>query len=1168
MPDFDQRQDNWRSPGSGNWSYCGPLAVANCLWWFDSKMEPHPVPPRAVNDNYPLVQSYSPGQWDDHDPRNVTRLVEDLAYRMDTDGQRTGGTWEGTYDTDMYDAILRYLADKGLADAYEVTRVQKPTFEWVAAEVERCEDVILLLGFWTREQSGWERAGGHFVTTAGVDPVRRLIAFSNPIKDSAESGWSGRVLDGTLISHAPVPGHGHEVHNDAGNVSHDIYHAASTDSPGGTWGPADYVESYSVIENFFGQNWPQGLPERYRPQGDAQAYALSEIQTEVESAIAISPREQPPVDFPPHDKPYAEEEIEIYPYPIQPGVPTKLCVTIVNSSNQPQTVEVEFALAAFGIGLDFTPIPAAGNPRYVTVPANGSTKVCIVWMPTVSDAGHRCIQVTIRQPGFDDLRSQKNLDIVEPLRPGHFDRLVFPVSNPLSQVVDIEMRVFNNCPGWTVYAEPAVLYGMGFGEMREVVLHVQPPGNATLGSWCWIDVEAWAMVEPVPILLGGIRKVDHPPIEPRHPEDPPYAQREIEIDPYPLEVGRRTQVCATLYNPSPYDHTVTVEFSMADFGIGLGFTPIAHPNNPQTVTIPAHGSRKVCISFVPVHPGHMCVQIRISKPGYKDVFSQRNLDVVEPLRPGSTDTLEFPIGNPLGHTADIDIQVHTNCQGWTVTADPSRLENVRPGEIRTVLMRFTPDYGVTLGTECTVDIEAWADGVLIGGVRKVDRPPVPHPPHGRPYDEREIEVRPFPLEVGVLTEICAILDNKGSWPQTVDVEFSMANFTIGVPFQPIAAPGNPRTVTLPPHTTVKTCLYWTPMTPGHKCFQIRISQQGYADIISQKNLDVGEHLRPGQEDQLLITVGNPRSYTADIQVVVHTECPGWQAWAEPDVLRDVPPGATRDVTLRVIPPVAGATLGSGCYIDVESYINGELIGGIRKVDLPPVHPPVGEPPYAEREITIHPDPPAVGQPAQICAELHNFAAVDQTVDLTLYAADFGAGILFTEVGHLAGVVIPAHSTIQRCLTWMPPPGSTHRCLQIRIQQRGYEDIISQRNIDLERAPERGEEAFEREFKVGNPTGEVKKVEVDLKTIGLPPDWGVSVGWNEATLGPGEVMTNSVSLEPPPGAGGVGGSWPGDGHMLAVEVFIGGELVGGIQIEFEMGEHKVYLPIILKLVSGF
>ena len=36
LPDFDQRQDaSWRTNFS--WSFCGPAALADILWWFDSK---------------------------------------------------------------------------------------------------------------------------------------------------------------------------------------------------------------------------------------------------------------------------------------------------------------------------------------------------------------------------------------------------------------------------------------------------------------------------------------------------------------------------------------------------------------------------------------------------------------------------------------------------------------------------------------------------------------------------------------------------------------------------------------------------------------------------------------------------------------------------------------------------------------------------------------------------------------------------------------------------------------------------------------------------------------------------------------------------------------------------------------------------------------------------
>ena len=92
MPDFDQKQYGWDKNPQGqstNSYYCGPVSVANSLWWFDSKFETNPVPPPTINDTYPLVQSYAvnPFAWDDHDPRNVQPFVNVLAGLMGTDGR-------------------------------------------------------------------------------------------------------------------------------------------------------------------------------------------------------------------------------------------------------------------------------------------------------------------------------------------------------------------------------------------------------------------------------------------------------------------------------------------------------------------------------------------------------------------------------------------------------------------------------------------------------------------------------------------------------------------------------------------------------------------------------------------------------------------------------------------------------------------------------------------------------------------------------------------------------------------------------------------------------------------------------------------------------------------------------------------------------------------------
>jgi uncharacterized repeat protein (TIGR01451 family) len=305
VPDFDQKQDGWTNPPftpvpPAKWTYCGPVAAANSLWWFDSKFEPNPVAPTTpgINDGYPLVQSYdATGGWDDHDPSNVefgggsTEFVDDLAWYFDTDGQRTGTMHTGTIITDVYRGLEAYIQNKALRQGYVITMTKSPDFWWVAEEVEHSEDVILLLGLWERiGLDEWHRVGGHYVTTPGVDKQGGFIAFSDPYYDGAEYAWPyaypagtptvmGRVADGWLIPHPPYHLHPSIVHNDAGNISHDIYYVGPTDSPGGVWGPWEYIEGgfLSPEFNFLGQN------------GESDPYGGGYVQAEVDWAVAVSP---------------------------------------------------------------------------------------------------------------------------------------------------------------------------------------------------------------------------------------------------------------------------------------------------------------------------------------------------------------------------------------------------------------------------------------------------------------------------------------------------------------------------------------------------------------------------------------------------------------------------------------------------------------------------------------------------------------------------------------------------------------------------------------------------------------------------------------------------------------------------------------------------------------
>ncbi len=306
MPDFDQRQAYtymWFDY-MGQWSHCGPVAVANSLWWLDSQFEPNTTPPPTAIDNYPLVQAYGGPPWDDHDPKNVPPLVEHLAWLMDTDGRRTFTPFKsGTDVFDMQAGITHYLSWSGVnplgdvdgdgivtaldesivinamgtmpghpswdlrADIYpatityppmtdnqittnDLTLVQsnmglegqfyehtelKPDWGLIVEEVERCQDVVLLIAAWSGDYRYDETA--HFVTVAGLNASTLEIVLSDPILDNAEAGGYGDV---------PVP-HVHPAeppyitHNNASLVSHDAYHVTlDYPCPGGPLTIMDY----------------------------------------------------------------------------------------------------------------------------------------------------------------------------------------------------------------------------------------------------------------------------------------------------------------------------------------------------------------------------------------------------------------------------------------------------------------------------------------------------------------------------------------------------------------------------------------------------------------------------------------------------------------------------------------------------------------------------------------------------------------------------------------------------------------------------------------------------------------------------------------------------------------------------------------------------------------
>ena len=279
VPDFDQKQGDWNAPGQPElWTHCGPVAIADALWWLDSRYEPDSTEPPAVEDGHGLVISLD--GWDDHDAQNTVPLVNELAYRLDTNGARTGGDHLGTDVSLLAPALEAYLADQGVQDDYGVTMVVSPAFDQLLAWVRRGDGIILLLGLWEDQGDRWVYLGSRYVAVAGAEPQNRFVAISDPFLDAFESG---RVELGRSPSSHAYP-HAGNIHNNARFVSQDAYPAVAAQGPGGVWALGSYARSYEEVEGSVGQNRVAGFDvyESY--------YLGGQIATKADFAVVLSHR--------------------------------------------------------------------------------------------------------------------------------------------------------------------------------------------------------------------------------------------------------------------------------------------------------------------------------------------------------------------------------------------------------------------------------------------------------------------------------------------------------------------------------------------------------------------------------------------------------------------------------------------------------------------------------------------------------------------------------------------------------------------------------------------------------------------------------------------------------------------------------------------------------------
>ncbi len=431
--------------------------------------------------------------------------------------------------------------------------------------------------------------------------------------------------------------------------------------------------------------------------------------------------------------------------------------------------------------------------------------------------------------------------------------------------------------------------------------------------------------------------VNCPPIG--FPNDqPPYAESEIEIYPYPMVAGRSTEFSVRVMNHSAAARVVTVTFQTSPqrFGIGIPFSAIAVPGNPRVIVVPANGEAEVKINWAPPTSGHYCIQVKVESAGYAPIYTQRNLDVTENLRPGVEDVLTFKVGNPTGALANINLVVDNTCAGWTAWVTPTVLSGVGPFslDIRTAELHVIPPPIGTLGTGCHIDVQGWIGDDLIGGIRKLDVPPVNLPQANPPWREREISTIPSTPISGTVNQLCVELQNPLTVTQQVTVTFSEAAFGAGIGFTPIAT----QTYSLPPGSIGNRCINWTPMVVPtlHRCLLVTLKVPGFRDQLSQLNVDIVEPSpAPPSGFSFPFMLGNPNDFTSAIDLRgILIGLNQWQINFNPPLPDELLPNETKLFTLQLVPltnkptanPVAGDP-GDTRRVDLYYTVNGKAAGG-------------------------------------------------------------------------------------------------------------------------------------------------------------------------------------------------------------------------------------------------
>lgn len=258
MYDFDQKKKPaWGVGGAFTW--CGPVALANSICWYDEYVCPGLVPPNLKD---PVTGKTDP-----------VKLIEEIACNFLPNGKPDAS---GVSCADLETAAQRWV-NQFKPKFFEVHAVPANDFRRICWELRRSQDVIVLVGFYVMDMNGRiVRDGGHFMTLAGCGTIngQNTFAFSDPYWDSHAVGATGGRSKGP--NGDPRDPNGNPCnHMDTANYSHDAFPIVA--GAGGCLGVSGYTTSL-------------GAPFSRQNAAPPAQWTITTPGTYIDWVFAVSPR--------------------------------------------------------------------------------------------------------------------------------------------------------------------------------------------------------------------------------------------------------------------------------------------------------------------------------------------------------------------------------------------------------------------------------------------------------------------------------------------------------------------------------------------------------------------------------------------------------------------------------------------------------------------------------------------------------------------------------------------------------------------------------------------------------------------------------------------------------------------------------------------------------------